>query len=208
MSLFTQLAGLEQNDALHEARLLVLLGAFRETSCRARIEGLTKLAKLDFLLRYPVYLERALTAKKLSPKAVDVTDGERQSIESKMVRFRYGPWDHRYRRFINNLVAKGLVELHSDGRTVIIALTDTGDQLSAALAADTAFSDVARRAVLLHRYFDLPGTTLMRFVYATFPEISSLRMNEEIAAGHDPEAVRAPSIHADQRSSQERGNSL
>jgi len=60
MSLFKTLSALENNDTLHLGRLLVLLGAFSKSEEDSTIEGLTKLAKLDFLLRYPVYLEKAL----------------------------------------------------------------------------------------------------------------------------------------------------
>ena len=51
---------LEQNHQLHHARILVLLLAFRHPDGASDIEGLTKLAKLDFLLRYPTFLERAI----------------------------------------------------------------------------------------------------------------------------------------------------
>ena len=64
MTLFEILADLEDNDDLHLARLLILLGTFVGQNQTGSVEGLTKLAKLDFLLRYPVYLERALEARK------------------------------------------------------------------------------------------------------------------------------------------------
>ena len=41
-----------------EGRLLLLIDAF--TGATRSLEGRTKLAKLDFLLRYPNYLRRAL----------------------------------------------------------------------------------------------------------------------------------------------------
>jgi hypothetical protein len=90
------------------------------------IEGLTKLAKLDFLLRYPVYLERALVARDAPEAAAQVEDYERNSVEAHMVRFRYGPWDHRYRRFLNILVGKGLAAVRVEGRTITIQLTRSG----------------------------------------------------------------------------------
>lgn len=51
MDLIRALAELEQNPELHLARLLVLLGEFGGADGTGRVEGLTKLAKLDFLLR-------------------------------------------------------------------------------------------------------------------------------------------------------------
>jgi hypothetical protein len=180
VNLIETLARLEGADDPHLARLLVLLRAFAGRGGTGPIEGLTKLAKLDFLLRYPPYLERALTAVGAPGERARVRDHERKSIESKMVRFRYGPWDHRYRRLINTLIARGLAYTEERGRTVIIGLTGAGVQLADRVSADEAFSDIASRARVLHRYFDRGGTNLMRFVYQTFPGIASLRLNQEI----------------------------
>ena len=182
MDLVESVAALEENDHLHEARLLVLLGAFAGADGTAEVEGLTKLAKLDFLLRYPVLLERALVARSRSTAAVQVQPYERESVESRMVRYRFGPWDHRYRRFLNLLVAKGLAQVHVDGRTVSIGLTTRGRDVSTQLSASEVFLDAARRAAALKSHMDLSATNLMKFVYQTFPELSSLSMNEEIGA--------------------------
>jgi hypothetical protein len=86
----------ENDDSLHLARLLLLLGSAdaRKTTAitKARaIEGITKLAKMDFLLRYPTCLERVLAILDKSSEDVAVQERERTSIESKMIRFRYGP---------------------------------------------------------------------------------------------------------------------
>ena len=96
-------------------------------------------------------------------------------FESSMVRFRYGPWDFRYRRFINLLVAKGLL-FNSQGNTIHRILTQKGLQIAKKLVGDEAFTDIAHRATLLKRHFDQRGTSLMRFIYNTFPEISTLRL--------------------------------
>src|SRR6266702_1664896 len=97
---------LEDADELHEGRLLILLAAFCGKGGTREVAGLTKLAKLDFLLRYPVLLERALKARGKSASAVQVEEHERDNVESKMVRYRFGPWDPRHRRFVNLLAAK------------------------------------------------------------------------------------------------------
>ena len=104
MNVFRALSDLEANDHVHLGRLLILLGAFSGDDGTETVEGLTKLAKLDFLLRYPTYLERALRQRNKSTRRVEVAEHERLSVESSMVRFRYGPWDFRYRRFINLLI--------------------------------------------------------------------------------------------------------
>lgn len=180
MDFVQTIADLDESPELHVARLLVLIDAFAEDEQVGAIEGLTKLAKLDFLLRYPVMLERALEAKKQSIKNVQLEDYERYSVESQMVRYRFGPWDHRYREFLNILVAKGLVMIKLEGRTVVITATEKGRNCAKLLASDQQFEQYSQRSKLLKKYFDMKATNLMRFIYETFPEIISLRSNAPI----------------------------
>ena len=180
MDLIRALAELEQSPELHLARLLVLLGEFGGADGTGRVEGLTKLAKLDFLLRYPAMLEKALAVKGRSTTSVQVQDFERTSVESRMVRYRFGPWDHRYRLLLNTLVARQLATVAIDGRTISIGLTPRGIELAKSLASNEAFTDFSRRAKTLHSHFDLTATNLMKFIYDTFPELSSMRKNEVI----------------------------
>jgi hypothetical protein len=100
MNLFECMQMLEEDTNFHMARLLILLKACGGRNGEQTVAGLTKLAKLDFLLRYPTYLERALSAKGKKTVKAQVTDSDRSSIESAMVRFKYGPWDFRYRRLL------------------------------------------------------------------------------------------------------------
>ena len=181
MDLVETIAGLDTNPTLHAARLLVLISAFCGHGHKTAVEGLTKLAKLDFLLRYPVMLERALIAKGCSIREVGIQDHERRSVESEMVRYRFGPWDHRYREFLNILVGKGLVAVGVEGRTVLITPTENGLRLASDLKERPEFQDYARRSSLLQRHFDQQATTLMRFIYETFPEVVSLRSNKSIS---------------------------
>ena len=180
IDLVETIAELDSLPDLHAARLLVLISAFSDSEQGDAVEGLTKLAKLDFLLRYPVMLERALEAKSRSTRDVKLEDHERLSVESQMVRYRFGPWDHRYREFLNILIGKGLVAVSVEGRKVVIGLTERGRTLASELSASPDFEDYARRSSLLKRHFDMQATTLMRFIYDTFPEVVSLRSNESI----------------------------
>lgn len=113
---------------------------------------------------------------------MQLEDHERLSVESQMVRYRFGPWDHRYREFLNILVGQGLVTVSMEGRKVVISLTERGRALAFELSASPAFQDYARRSSLLKRHFDVQATTLMQFIYETFPEVVSLRSNERIPA--------------------------
>jgi hypothetical protein len=180
MDLVETIAELDAASELHAARLLVLISAFSGQTHAGSMEGLTKLAKLDFLLRYPVMLERALVVKRRSTREVQLADHERLSVESEMVRYRFGPWDHRYREFLNILVGKGLVAVSVEGRKVVITPTERGHAVAAELASSPVFEDYFRRSTLLKRHFDLQATNLMRFIYETFPEVVSLRSNESI----------------------------
>lgn len=179
MTLFDILKSLENNEDIHLGRILLLLNEFSGKG-KGEIEGLTKLAKLDFLLRYPVYLERALNTLGKADKS-NVKDYERRSVESKMVRFKYGPWDFRYRRFINTLVGLGLVYIRLEGRSYNLGLTQKGLEIAKPLAAEPTFQDFIDRAKLIRINFNQSGTTLMRFIYKTFPEIGSLQYGDKIS---------------------------
>ncbi len=77
-----------------EARLLVLISTF--TTERTNLDGRTKLAKLDFFLRYQTYFKRALKIRNPQLKEVNLRISSEETVESKMVRYRYGPWDPSY----------------------------------------------------------------------------------------------------------------
>ncbi len=148
MSLFSVTSSVENSDLFHMSRLLLLIDVFATPAGDGSIEGLTKLAKLDFLLRYPANLERALAARGAKPEEAHVLDFERNSVEASMVRFKYGPWDFRYRRFINLLVAKGLVHVYLKGRTIHLGITDSGREAARLLESDAIFSSWSARLAL------------------------------------------------------------
>lgn len=177
MDIVRAVAELDQAPALHVARLLVLLDGFSQGRDGGPIEGLTKLAKLDFLIRYPVMLQRALEARGRSTAEVHLEEHERLSVESQMVRYRFGPWDHRYREFLNILVAKDLANVSLEGRKVVISITERGKQLATTLTRDEQFQSYASRVRALKRHLDLSATNLMNFIYETFPEVLTLKSN-------------------------------
>ena len=185
IDLLSTLINLEEDPVLHASRLLVLLDIFRGTE-ETRIKGLTKVVKLDFLLRYPVYLERALKAREAQSisNILNIKEYERKSVESSMIRYRYGPWDHRYRAFINYLVSKGLadveVQIKPRQKTIYVGLTSKGIDLATKLECNKDFEDIVIRSKILKRHFDKNAMWLERFIYDTFPEIGSMKMGETI----------------------------
>src|SRR5690606_34612711 len=113
-----------------------------------------------------------------------IQEFERTTIESKMVRFRYGPWDYRYRKWIALLVGKGLLHAGVEGRTVKLWLTESGHQAAKALVDTPDLGDLGQRAKLVARAFGGTSVTALKnFVYETFPEIINMRGGDPFTIG-------------------------
>ena len=188
LRLLTTLAEVENGDDLHVCRLLILLGSADarkktpETKMKA-VEGITKLAKLDYLVRYPTSLERVMKRLGKDSGSVQVLPRERTSIEAKMIRFRYGPWDGRYRRWLGLLHARGLVVLGVAGNTVQVGLTDRGREVAEELRFDPLNADLAHRSDLtVAAVGSMPATRLKDFVYEVIPEIVDMKWGEALTA--------------------------
>lgn len=152
-----------------EGRLLLLIAGFSGGS--RVLEGRTKLAKLDFLLRYPSYLTRALQIRKPDLRIGSLSE-EKPDLEGSMVRYRYGPWDPSYFALLGRLIGKGLVEPVPFARGIGYRVSDRGRAIAGELAREPAWEDTAARVALLSRHFNLSGTSLMKFVYEHFPEVT------------------------------------
>ncbi|MGV9386499.1 hypothetical protein ACWDRB_62610 [Nonomuraea sp. NPDC003707] len=167
---------IRQESLYHEARVLILICQFTQPGEPFR--GLTKLAKIDFLLRYPVMAERLLPAGAAGPVAP--TDDERQAVESRMIRYKYGPWDDRYYPILGALVGKRLATFARVDGSTEITLTDAGRDLSAALERTSPWAVVAERARFLRAHFDLPGRDLKDLIYDQLPDVVALPLRSEI----------------------------
>ena len=173
-------ASVENSDEFHLARLLLLIKACSGKSNRP-INGIMKLAKLDFLLRYPNCLVRVLNKLGREKLANKINGSERNTIEAKMIRFRFGPWDKRYRRWIGLLVAKGLTDTYLDGRTVKIKLTDEGLKVAEKFAALDEFKEINLRSKYIFTAVgNYSPTKLKEFVYEVFPEITEMKWGMDI----------------------------
>lgn len=168
-----------ENLAYHAARLLLLV-RFCGKPRRSRsatlpgIEGRTLLAKLDFFLRYPAYLKKAAEILKRDLSAEDfglVPDDETRSVESRMVRYLYGPWDYVYYPALAYLIGKELVVIEMKRGTEIFRLTSKGWDVATKLAQEPAYADLVRRANTTYHLFNkYKGSGLKNFIYAYFPE--------------------------------------
>ena len=164
-------------DTESEARLLLLIDVFKQSG--RTVQGRVKLAKLDFLLRYPQFYRRALEAK--GKKVDDEPAAEEQDIESRMVRYRYGPWDPAYYALLGSLLGRGLIETVPEGRYLGLRTTELGSKLAAQLAETPAWCLIHKRARRLRTTFGtVSGTTMKNFIYDHFPEVSKAQWGEEL----------------------------
>jgi hypothetical protein len=163
----------------HASRLLLLImlcGTRTRSEGTYRIEGLTKLAKLDFFVRYPAFFKRAATFLNARIKA------DEDAPESKMIRFHYGPWDKRYYQVIPYLEARGLLEVTKVGSTYNFSLTPKGTDIGKILNKDASFSKLVDRMHDVKRVLGSKnGTALKDLVYQLFEEeVADKKLNTPI----------------------------
>jgi len=144
----------------HAVRMLLLL---RKCGTANRVEGLTKLAKLDFLVRYPAFFNRLATHLQKPVAAATV------SVESVMVRHHYGPWDKRYYKILPFLESRRLMTVSKKGPAYVFELTEEGKNLAEVVSKRPEF---ALQAEQMKRVKDLvgkrTGTSLKNLVYEVF----------------------------------------
>lgn len=146
-------------------RVLMLIHAF------GNVDGLTKIAKLDFLLRYPTLLERlARLLGKASMTDVGPSESELIAVESRMVRYKYGPWDDRYYPIIGMLVGMGLIRPTEGRGSASVEITPAGRLLSSQVGVSDEWVIVQHRCQYLKENFDLSGNALKEQIYRYLPE--------------------------------------
>jgi hypothetical protein len=165
---------IEDLPEFHAARLLVLMRICGEGQT-GLIRGRMKLAKLDFFVRYPRFLEAAVLRLRRRNPSLPIYRAGSEGVEATMVRYRYGPWDHRYYNLLGLLDARGLIRI-GGGAVETYSLTDNGRALVHQLLHDDPFAPVANRCRVVAKAFEgLSGTKLKDFVYETFiDEVASL----------------------------------
>lgn len=167
-----------------EARLLLLIDAFshKRGAGKRYLEGRVKLAKLDFLVRYPRYLRRVLLSHGAKAADVATINPDEAPLDARMMRYRYGPWDPSYYALLGSLIGRGLVEVAPLAGTSGMGYrtSDIGAGLAADLGKDESYAQLVERMRLLRRYLDKPGATLKKYLYE-LPEIADAAWNEELS---------------------------
>jgi len=144
----------------HAGRLLLLLSTCGGTA--GAIGGLTKMAKLDFFVRYPDFFRAVLRGK--APR-------ESAAVEAAMVRHHYGPWDKRYYHLLSYLEARQLISVRMLGRSYRIALTPLGKATVKKLIGNRAFRDLlAHMREVNENFGKKTGNELKNLIYETFDE--------------------------------------
>jgi hypothetical protein len=165
----------------HAARLLLLL---KFCGVSGRIDGLTKMAKLDFFARYPDFFAAARRAALPDASDAQETQGDADTaVEAAMVRHHYGPWDKRYYHVLAHLEAKQLITVTKHGKSYRLCLTDEGKKRARTLAERPSFAPLIERMREIKTVFGTKsGDTLKKLIYRLFDEEVGRRAMGEVIA--------------------------
>lgn len=157
----------------HAARLVLLL---KHCGVSNRIDGLTKLAKLDFFVRYPAFFQRAAQATGTTVDAATASD------DSTMVRYRYGPWDDRYYHLLSYLESTDLINVERVGKSYRISLTTSGDTIAENISGSPSYAALVQHMGDVKRALgSRGGTTLKNLIYDLFEsEVGERSLGEVI----------------------------
>lgn len=157
----------------HAARIILLIGICGTNN---RIDGLTKLAKLDFFVRYPQFFEMASSYMKT--KAISAS----KTVESNMIRYHYGPWDPRYYNIFAYLESRDLLEITKEDKTFRFQLTDLGKEALSHLKKNSAYYEISEQMQSVKKAFgSKKGSKLKELIYQVFEkEVTQKQLGEII----------------------------
>jgi hypothetical protein len=162
---------LQEDLAYHQARVLLLITAVCTSEGHGRkLDGLTKLAKLDFLLRYPALAHVVLDELDPRDARLELTTRdltEPTAVEAPMIRYKFGPWDDRYYPVIGALVGRGLVRYAAGRRgSVALVATPAGKRLAAQMLSSNEWRAIAGRSqAIAQASAGLTGSALKDLIY-------------------------------------------
>jgi hypothetical protein len=165
----------------HASRLILLIrlcGTKDRMKKQYKIEGLTKIAKLDFFIRYPEFFRRVVNYLNKESQVPSHLGG----VESRMIRYHYGPWDERYYQVLPFLESKGLLKIEKDRNSYNFYLTDLGYQTAEKLLEDEEFVALGKNITNVNNILsNYSGSQLKSLVYKLFEkEVSDKKFGELI----------------------------
>lgn len=157
----------------HAARLMLL---FSICGTAGKIDGLTKMAKLDFFVRYPQFFN--VVCEHLGKSSHPTYE----TVESSMVRFHYGPWDKRYYHILSYLEGKELITITRKGNQYQFELTKLGRAKATLLKNAKSFKEITEHMKKVKKEFGgKKGETLKKLIYQVFDEeVGARAMGETI----------------------------
>ncbi len=167
----------------HEIRVLLLVNAVAHAHpTPGHVDGLTQLAKLDFLLRYPGLANRALEELRTDDPRLHLSAPDAQNPEAPMRRHRYGPWDERYYTVVGALISRRLLRPGDEGRSrVTLAPTPAGASVNERARATPPWRRVADRcSVIAEAAGHLSGNRLSLLIRAHLPQIDTRHFGKVI----------------------------
>ena len=165
--------GVQRNGFLPDAeiRVFLLIAAFSGTRTKpGSMGGVDKLAKLDFLLRYPRYLAGALRHRGAEEPAV-VFDAD--PLLDRVVRRRYRTWSPSHNAILGNLLGRGLIEAVPTGAGIGYRTTNLGRDLADSISKDETWEAVNQNAELVKRHLDMNGAALKTLLCDATSEIAN-----------------------------------
>lgn len=158
----------------HAARLLLLLDL---SGRNGKVDGLTKLAKLDFFVRYPQFFREA--EEYLG--GVSDAPNELSSVESSMIRHNYGPWDKRYYEILVYLESRNLIDISKIKNSYRFKLTELGKQRAEDLAKREQFGTLAEHMKKVKAVFGRQtGNYLKKLIYQVFDKEIAQKPHGEV----------------------------
>jgi hypothetical protein len=158
----------------HAARILLLIFL---CGTSGSIDGLTKLAKMDFFVRYPNFFSRAVEYK--TSRRIML---EHSTTESSMIRYHYGPWDKRYYAILPYLEATGLILILKSNSSYKFQITSLGKEIAKKLAKAPSYQSIVEHMKSVKKEFgSRTGSSLKIMIYEIFgKEVGDLKLGEEI----------------------------
>lgn len=162
---------LREDLAYHQARVLLLVTAVASApGHQSKLDGLTKLAKLDFLVRYPALASQVLEELQPADPRLHLTpanNADPTDVEAPMTRYKYGPWDDKYYAVIGALVGRGLLA-YRRGRqgSVALAPTPAGKRLTQDMITSSQWTPINDRChAVAEASAGLTGNALKERIY-------------------------------------------
>jgi hypothetical protein len=165
-------------DAVESPRfdgVVRLLFVLYHQECRGIVGlDLERIAYLDYLLEYPVQLERLIRARGVADKPLKIEDFERESIEAQSSGSQLKPWNDSIRRAIAWLFAIDFIEAHVSLAETTFSLTLKGRSGAESLASNSAFAVQNARAEQLSKALPKTLKRVRDIVRTVLPEVVSL----------------------------------